>query len=91
LAGCDALLLLEVYSAGEAPIPCADGRALCRAIRSRGRVEPVFVAQSSDLPATLASLVAAGDVVLTLGAGDIGAVAATLPSRLMLTDGGSQA
>jgi UDP-N-acetylmuramate--alanine ligase len=74
----DVLLLLDVYPAGEAPIPGIDGRALARAIRARGRVEPVFVPEAADLPGALAAVVAAGDVVLTLGAGDIGSVAPRL-------------
>jgi UDP-N-acetylmuramate--alanine ligase len=71
----DVLLLLDVYPAGEPPIPGIDGRALARAIRARGRVEPVFVADASVLRDALAAVVEEGDVVLTLGAGDIGAVA----------------
>jgi UDP-N-acetylmuramate--alanine ligase len=71
----DVLLLLDVYAAGEAPIPGVDGRALARAIRARGRVEPVFVAGADELPQALARVLVGGDVVLTLGAGDIGAVA----------------
>jgi len=74
----DVLLLLEVYAAGEAPIPGVDSRALARAIRARGRVEPIFVADTADLPRALGGVVLAGDVVLTLGAGDIGAVSAQL-------------
>ncbi len=78
LSEVDVLLLLEIYPAGEAPIPGADGRTLSRAIRARGRVEPVFVEGAADLPAALAGVVADGDVILTLGAGDIGAVAAQI-------------
>lgn len=78
----DVLLMVEVYPAGEAPIAGADGRALCRAIRARGQVDPVFVPAVDDLPAALARVVADGDVVLTLGAGNIGAVARELPRRL---------
>lgn len=72
LADVDVLVLGEVYSAGEKPIPDADARALARVIRSRGRLEPVFVPDLADLPATLDALVVDGDIVLTLGAGDIG-------------------
>jgi UDP-N-acetylmuramate--alanine ligase len=78
LCGADALVLLEVYPAGEDPIPGADGRALARAIRLRGRVDPVFVEAVEDLPGTLAGVLRDGDVLLTLGAGSIGAV----PRRL---------
>jgi len=72
LADVDVLVLGEVYGAGEAMIPGADARALARAIRGRGRLEPVFLPDLSELPATLDALVADGDLVLTLGAGDIG-------------------
>ena len=73
LCGIDVLVILEVYAAGEAPINGADGRALCRAIRARGRVDPVFAESVSDLEILALDLVRPGDVVLTLGAGDIGA------------------
>ncbi len=72
------LLLLEVYPAGEAPIAGADGRSLSRAIRVRGQVDPVFVDGAGNLPGLLAGVLQHGDVLLTLGAGDIGAVAARL-------------
>jgi UDP-N-acetylmuramate--alanine ligase len=78
LAGADALLLTEVYAAGEAPIARYDGRALARGVRERGAASPVFVESVAEAPAALAPMVKAGDVVLTLGAGDIG----TLPARL---------
>jgi UDP-N-acetylmuramate--alanine ligase len=78
----DVLLISEVYSAGESPIAGADGRALCRAIRSRGRVDPVFVEDVESLPDVLKDLLQPGDVVLTLGAGSIGTVAARLPEML---------
>ncbi len=82
LSSVDVLLVLEVYAAGEDPIAGADSRALCRAIRTRGRVEPVFVGPESDLAETLLDVIQEGDVVMTLGAGDIGAMAAALPERL---------
>jgi UDP-N-acetylmuramate--alanine ligase len=88
LADPDVLLISEVYSAGEAPIPGADGRALCRAVRSRGRVDPVFVEEIESLPDVLKDLLQPGDVVLTLGAGSIGAVAASLPGLLTHNEGG---
>jgi UDP-N-acetylmuramate--alanine ligase len=78
LSGADVLLLTEVYAAGEAPITQADGRALARATRAWGRLEPVFVPTVEALPEALEGLLQAGDVLLTLGAGDIG----TLPARL---------
>ncbi len=71
----DALLLTEVYPAGEAPIAGADGRALARAVRERGKLQPVFLDSAQQLPALLPGVARDGDLVLTLGAGDIGAVA----------------
>jgi UDP-N-acetylmuramate--alanine ligase len=82
LSTADVLVLLEVYPAGEAPIAGADGRAIARAVRSRGGVEPVFVEAPADVPAVLEGLVQDGDLVLTMGAGDIGGLAARLPERL---------
>jgi len=78
----DLLLITEVYAAGEEPLAGADGRALCRAVRGRGRVDPVFVEDLQDLPGVLSGVLQAGDLVLTLGAGSIGAVAAVLPESL---------
>ena len=75
LAGADQLLVLEVYPAGEDPIPGADGRALCRAIRLRGKVDPLFVAEPEQLHGMLADVARDNDVVLLLGAGSIGRVA----------------
>jgi UDP-N-acetylmuramate--alanine ligase len=74
LSESDALLVLEVYAAGEDPIAGADARTLCRAVRSRGRVDPVFVDSPQALPEVLGGVLADDDVLLTLGAGDIGAV-----------------
>jgi len=82
LAESDALVVAEVYAAGEAPIPGADGKSLCRAIRSWGRVEPVLLKSLDELPDALAGIVREGDVVLTMGAGHIGAVANELPRTL---------
>lgn len=82
LASADVLLVTEVYAAGEAPIPGADGRAICRAVRTRGQVEPVFVAKVEDLAASLASLLRADDVILAMGAGSISAAAHDLPRKL---------
>ncbi|MEM7764474.1 MAG: UDP-N-acetylmuramate--L-alanine ligase [Pseudomonadota bacterium] len=78
----DALVLLEVYAAGEPAQSNADGRALARAIRSRGAIEPVFVEQLSALSATLQNILQPGDLLLTMGAGDIGSVAQTLVPAL---------
>jgi UDP-N-acetylmuramate--alanine ligase len=82
LSQADALLVTEVYAAGEEPIANADGRAICRAIRGRGVIEPVFVEDVRELPAALAGVIADHDVVLTMGAGSIGAVAHELPQAL---------
>jgi UDP-N-acetylmuramate--alanine ligase len=72
LSTADALLLTEVYPAGEPPIVAADGRALARAVRVAGKVEPVFVDSVAELPAAIRALVRDGDVVVTMGAGSIG-------------------
>jgi UDP-N-acetylmuramate--alanine ligase len=84
LSGVDVLILSEVYAAGEAPIPGADGRALARAIRLRGAVEPVFMNQPAEIAELLPGLVKDGDILLTLGAGSIGAV----PGQLLTRFGG---
>ena len=82
LSAADALVVTEVYAAGEEPIANADGRAVCRAVRSRGRIEPVFVEQVSELAGALAGLIQHGDVILTMGAGSIGGIAHELPASL---------
>jgi UDP-N-acetylmuramate--alanine ligase len=82
LSAADVLLVTEVYAAGEAPIAGADGRAICRAVRSRGHVEPVFVEKVEDLAASLRDLLRPGDVLLTMGAGHIGSVVHELPTQL---------
>jgi UDP-N-acetylmuramate--alanine ligase len=82
LAEVDALVVTEVYAAGEAPIVGADSTALCRAIRSRGNVEPVLVKSVEELPSTLARIVRDGDVIVTMGAGSIGGVPAELTQAL---------
>ena len=74
LNGVDVLALAEVYAAGEAPIVAADGRALARALRVAGRVEPVFVEDIADMPQAILDIARDGDVVITMGAGSIGAV-----------------
>ncbi len=89
LSGLEVLLLTEVYAAGEAPIANADGRALSRGIRARGSTEPVFVENVRDLPGILPGILQDGDVLLTLGAGDIGQVAASLPAALGAGSGSS--
>ena len=82
LADTDALLLTEIYAAGEEHIAGADGRALCAAIRARGRVNPVFVENIDGLPDALLDVLEDGDILLTLGAGSIGAMASTLVEKL---------
>ena len=74
--------MTEVYAAGEAPIAAADGRAICRAIRSRGKVEPVFVEKVETLHEALGAVLKAGDVLVTMGAGTISAVSHGLPKKL---------
>jgi UDP-N-acetylmuramate--alanine ligase len=78
LSTVDALLMLDVYSAGEDPIAGADSRSLCRSIRSRGKVDPVFVEKLEVVAEVLKGVVRPGDIVLTQGAGNIGALAADL-------------
>lgn len=75
----DVLIMTEVYSAGEETINGADGRSLCRSIRNRGKVDPIFVSDIADVPEALANVLCDGDVVLTLGAGSVGSLALSLP------------
>ncbi|MFL9709284.1 UDP-N-acetylmuramate--L-alanine ligase [Methylobacillus sp. Pita1] len=76
LSGADVVVLTEVYSAGEAPIVAADGRSLVRAIRVAGKVEPLFVETPQELPQAIVDMARDGDVVIVMGAGSIGQVAA---------------
>lgn len=78
LAQADVLLILEVYPAGEKPIPGADARDLCRAIRARGTVDPILVSEPAQVPTVLEGLARDGDLVMLLGAGSIGRVADSL-------------
>ena len=82
IGSADAVLLTEVYAAGEAPLVAADGRALARGLRLAGRIEPLFVADVTDLPQAIADTARAGDVVLCMGAGTIGAVPARVVDLL---------
>jgi UDP-N-acetylmuramate--alanine ligase len=82
LSQADVLLVTEVYAAGEAPIVGADGRAICRAVRSRAQVEPVFVENVETLGAALQDIIRGGDLVVTMGAGNINAVSHALPALL---------
>jgi UDP-N-acetylmuramate--alanine ligase len=84
LSTADALLLAEVYPAGEVPIVAADGRSLARAVRVAGKVEPVFVESIEEMPAAIGAAVRPDDVVITMGAGSIG----TVPAKLVLAGGG---
>ena len=78
LSSVDVLLLAEVYAAGEAPIVAADGRSLARALRLAGKVEPLFVEDIAEMPDAIRRAAQEGDVVITMGAGSIGAVPAQL-------------
>ena len=82
LGTADAVLLTEVYAAGEAPIVAADGRSLARALRVAGTVEPVFIDNVADMPQRIAAGARDGDVVLCMGAGSIGGVPAKVVDLL---------
>ena len=82
IGSADAVLLGEVYAAGEAPIVAADGRALARALRVAGKVDPVFVDEIGDMAATIVAQAQPGDVVISMGAGSIGAVPAQVAEML---------
>jgi len=82
MGSADAVLLTEVYAAGEAPIVAADGRSLARALRVAGKVDPVFVDDVVQLPQTIAQQVRDGDVVISMGAGSIGGVPAKVVELL---------
>jgi UDP-N-acetylmuramate--alanine ligase len=88
LSSADALLLTDVYPAGEAPIAGADAKALARAVRARGRIDPVLVGNVRELPALLTDVLADGDLLLLLGAGDIGQVAHELRASIELSEHG---
>src|SRR5690606_26069529 len=81
LSTVDALVMLEVYSAGEEPTPGADSRHLCRSIRARGVIEPIFVESVEGVPAIIKELVKAGDIVITQGAGNVGVLSPELARR----------
>jgi len=82
MGAADLVLLADVYAAGEAPIVAADGRALARALRVAGKVDPVFVDDIADLAATIVEQARAGDVVISMGAGTIGGVPAQVVELL---------
>jgi len=74
----DALLMLDVYPAGEAPIPGADSRSLCRTIRGRGKVDPILVSDPAQAAEMLAQVLTGNDLILIQGAGNIGKIARNL-------------
>lgn len=78
----DVLLLMDVYPAGEKPIAGAEGRALCRSIRQRGALDPVFIERGEDIAQVLSKVLKPGDLLLTQGAGDVGNLAITLTQQL---------
>lgn len=78
LGAVDVLLLLDVYSAGEAPVPGADSRALARALRLRGQLEPIYVGDRANLYKVMANVLQPNDMVIAQGAGNIGAIARDL-------------
>ena len=90
LSEVDVLVLTDVYAASEQPIPGADGRALARAIRMRGQVDPIFVSEIEDVPAVLRNILQDGDVVLTQGAGSVGALASVLAEELSIKNQGER-
>ncbi|MGB1683430.1 MAG: glutamate ligase domain-containing protein, partial [Arenicellales bacterium] len=87
LSQVNCLVVAEVYAAGEKPLATADGRSLCRAIRARGGTDPIFVPRIDRLQETLLPLLQDNDVVLTLGAGDIGRVSREMISPVRLHEG----
>jgi UDP-N-acetylmuramate--alanine ligase len=82
----DLVLLTEVYPAGEVSLAAADGRALARALRVAGKVEPVFVERIEDLPQAIVDNIKPGDVVLNMGAGSIGGVPAKIVQMLQYSE-----
>ncbi|MGY0217854.1 UDP-N-acetylmuramate--L-alanine ligase [Endozoicomonadaceae bacterium StTr2] len=82
LSRVDVLILMDIYAAGEETIPGADGRSLCRSIRQRGRVEPIFLPRDGNIEEILTTVLQDGDLLLTQGAGDVGGVAIELSKFL---------
>lgn len=81
LSQVDVLVMLDVYSAGETPIPGADSRSLCRSIRQRGHVDPIFAEDGGDLEQVLKNILKDGDLLITQGAGDIGGISNRLAGK----------
>ncbi len=88
LSTVDVLLMLDVYPAGEQPIPGADSRSLCRSMRQRGQLDPVFVEDTDRVEDLLGNLLKPGDLLITQGAGDIGALSARLAANGLTGSGG---
>ena len=86
LSQVDLLLLMDVYPAGEDEIPGADGRSLCRSIRQRGRLDPIFIQRGEPVENVLADVLEDGDLLITQGAGDIGGIATELAQRVQTVD-----
>ncbi len=86
LSGVDTLLLLDVYSAGETPIPGAEGRTLAGSIRQRGLIDPLFVETKAELPTLLSRVLRPGDILITQGAGDVGTIALSLAQAHLQLD-----
>jgi len=85
LSQVDALVMLDVYSAGEQPIAGADSRSLCRTIRNRGKVDPIYVSDLNLLPEIMQEILKGGDLLLTQGAGSVGRVARQLANTQLFT------
>lgn len=81
LSQVDVLLLLDVYAAGEEPVASADGRSLCRSIRQRGRVDPIFIEDQQSIFSVLPDVLQDGDILLTQGAGDVGQLSTQIAAR----------
>ena len=81
LSQVDVLIMLEVYAAGEAPIPGADSRSLSRSIRNLGKVDPIFVADHEQLPEILDQVIQDGDLILAQGAGNVSKLSRQLTER----------
>lgn len=81
LSGCDVLVMLDVYAAGEEEIPGADSRHLCRSIRQRGLVDPIFAETIENVPDIVRDIVRAGDIVITQGAGNVSTLVKLLDER----------
>lgn len=83
LSRVDVLLLMDIYPAGEEPVSGADGRSLCRSIRQRGRVDPIFISREASVEPVLADLLRGNDLLITQGAGDIGVLASELSKKAL--------